>query len=142
MSRQVRASPGAAYDLGYHVVWCPKCWRRALGGRIKARLEELIRARAAAHDGEIIALEVVPDHVHLFVRPYPEALALVRGRPVQGVHLRPPAGRVPAPALPACDLWSRSYSVASVGAVSVADVPRSIETPDERVPGNGGGADA
>ncbi|MFG3436976.1 hypothetical protein ACGF0J_07000 [Nonomuraea sp. NPDC047897] len=33
MTRQVRASPGAAYDLGYHVVWCPKYRRPVLGGR-------------------------------------------------------------------------------------------------------------
>ncbi|MFG3442635.1 transposase, partial [Nonomuraea sp. NPDC047897] len=46
MTRQVRTSPGAAYDLGYHVVWCPKYRRPVLGGRVKTRLEELIRAKA------------------------------------------------------------------------------------------------
>nr|WP_245740590.1 transposase [Nonomuraea maritima] len=40
MARQVRTSPGAAYDLGYHVVWCPKYRRPVLGGRVKDRLEE------------------------------------------------------------------------------------------------------
>uniref|UniRef100_UPI003570E21C transposase n=1 Tax=Microbispora siamensis TaxID=564413 RepID=UPI003570E21C len=39
----MRASPGAAHDLGYHVVWCPKYRRPVLGSRVKARLEELIR---------------------------------------------------------------------------------------------------
>ncbi|GAA3118079.1 hypothetical protein GCM10020001_042510 [Nonomuraea salmonea] len=35
MTRQVRTSPGAAYDLGHHVVWCPKYRRPVLGGRVK-----------------------------------------------------------------------------------------------------------
>nr|WP_326646962.1 MULTISPECIES: transposase [unclassified Streptosporangium] len=33
----MRTSPGAAYDLGYHVVWCPKYRRPVLGGRVKTR---------------------------------------------------------------------------------------------------------
>ncbi|WP_442946028.1 IS200/IS605 family transposase, partial [Nonomuraea sp. LPB2021202275-12-8] len=68
----MRTSPGAVYDLGYHVVWCPKYRRRVLGGRVKTRLEELIRAKAAEHDWEIVALEVMPDHVHLLVKPHPK----------------------------------------------------------------------
>ncbi|GIH48318.1 hypothetical protein Mro03_34970 [Microbispora rosea subsp. rosea] len=49
MTRQVRTSPGVAYDLGYHVVWCPKNRRPVLGGRVKTRLEKLIRAKAGEH---------------------------------------------------------------------------------------------
>ncbi|WP_440089761.1 IS200/IS605 family transposase [Streptosporangium sp. LJ11] len=60
MTRQVRTSTGAAYDLGYHVVWCPK-YRPVLGGRVKDRLEELICAKADEHDRQIVALEVMPE---------------------------------------------------------------------------------
>ncbi|SDJ90955.1 putative transposase [Nonomuraea maritima] len=49
MTRQVRTSPGAAYDLGYQVVWCPKYRGPVLGGRVKDRLQELIRAKADEH---------------------------------------------------------------------------------------------
>ncbi|MFF4127517.1 transposase [Microbispora rosea] len=49
VTRQVRTSPGVAYDLGYHVVWCPKNRRPVLGGRVKTRLEKLIRAKAGEH---------------------------------------------------------------------------------------------
>jgi putative transposase len=31
-------------------VWCPKYRRPVLGGSVRARLEELIRQRAAEHD--------------------------------------------------------------------------------------------
>ncbi|WP_440073622.1 IS200/IS605 family transposase, partial [Streptosporangium sp. OZ121] len=65
MTRQVRTCPGAAYDLGYHVVWCPKYRRPVLDGRVKTRLEELIHAKADEHGRQIVALEVMPDHEHI-----------------------------------------------------------------------------
>ncbi|GGO03965.1 transposase [Microbispora bryophytorum] len=69
MTRQVRVSHGAAYDLGYHVVWCLKYGCPVLAGPVKARLEELVRAKVGEHGWETAALEVMPDHVHLFVIP-------------------------------------------------------------------------
>ncbi|MEV0590421.1 IS200/IS605 family transposase [Nonomuraea cavernae] len=138
MARQVRTSPGAAYDLGYHVVWCPKYRRRVLEGRVKTRLEELIHAKAGEHGWEIIALEVMPDHVHLFVKPRPKDSPSYVANQFKGFtshHLRAEFAHLRSQ-LPT--LWSRSYFVASVGAVSAATVQRYIETQYERVPKSGG----
>jgi REP-associated tyrosine transposase len=63
------------YDLGLHVVWCSKYRRRVLGGRVAARLRELIEQKATEKGGEIIAVEVMSDHVHLFVKHEPKASA-------------------------------------------------------------------
>ena len=46
VSRKVRRYSGGVYDLGLHVVWCPKYRRRVLGGRVVARLRELIEQKA------------------------------------------------------------------------------------------------
>lgn len=67
MTRKVRRSSGGVHDLGLHVVRCPEYRRPVLGGRVAERLDELIRQKAAERGWEIIALEVMPDHVHLFV---------------------------------------------------------------------------
>ncbi|WP_204298397.1 transposase [Actinoplanes campanulatus] len=37
MAREVRVCAGAAYDLGYHVVWCPRYRRPVLTAPIAAR---------------------------------------------------------------------------------------------------------
>jgi putative transposase len=134
VSRQVRTSPGAAYDLGYQVVWCPKYRRRVLDGRVKIRLEELIRARADEHGWQIISLEVMPDHVQLLVKAHPKDSPSYVANQFKGhtshvlrqefAHLR---SQLPT-------LGSRSYFVASVGAVSAATVQRYIETQDEKIP--------
>ena len=73
--QKVRRYSGGVYDLGLHVVWCPKYRRRVLDGRVAVRLRELIEAKAAEKGWEIIALEVMPDHVHLFVKHEPKASA-------------------------------------------------------------------
>lgn len=68
-------------SLGLRVVWCPKYRRRVLGGRVAARCGELVEQTAAEHGWEIVAKEVMPDHVHLFVRVGPtDAPARESGR--------------------------------------------------------------
>jgi putative transposase len=37
------------YDLGLHVVWCPKYRRAVLVGDVASRLRELIEAKAVEH---------------------------------------------------------------------------------------------
>ncbi|MET8157268.1 IS200/IS605 family transposase [Sphaerisporangium sp. NPDC005289] len=125
MTRQVRTSPGAAYDLGYHLVWCPKYRRPVLGGRLKGRLEGLIHARAAAHGRQMVALEVMPHPSN--------APSFVAGR-FKGFtshHLRtgfaPLRSRLPT-------MWSRWYVVATVGVVSAQTVRRYIDRQYERTP--------
>ncbi|MEE1943393.1 transposase, partial [Streptomyces sp. TRM 70361] len=46
VTRKVRRFSGGVYDLGLHVVWCPKYRRPVLGGRVAERLDELIRQKA------------------------------------------------------------------------------------------------
>ena len=139
MTRQVRTSPGAAYDLGYHVVWCPKYRRPVLSGRVKARLEELIRRRAAEHDWQIIALEVMPDHVHLFVKAHPKDSPSYVANQFKGLTSRVLRSEFPHLKSRLPTLWSRSYLVATAGALSAETVQRYIQTQHERAPRGGGG---
>ncbi len=63
-------------------IWCgcPKYRRQVLGGRVARRLDELIEQIADEHGWRIVAHEVTPDHVHLFVRvgPVDAPAAVVR----------------------------------------------------------------
>lgn len=121
------------YDLGIHLVWCPKYRRPVLTGAVAERLEELLHAKADEKGWEIVALEVMPDHVHLFVKHDPKASASYVANQFKGStsrvlrqefgHLR---SRLPT-------LWSSSYFVASVGAVSQETVRRYIDTQWERL---------
>jgi putative transposase len=69
--RRFRRTSGGVSSLGVHVVWCPKYRRRILGGRVARRLSELLEQVADEHGWQIVAKEVMPDHVHLLVRVGP-----------------------------------------------------------------------
>jgi putative transposase len=122
-----RTNAGAVFSLKYHLVWCPKYRRKVLVSPIDDRLKELIAETAEQHDMTVHSMEVMPDHVHLFVEADPslcvaEIVNRFKGRSSrmlrqEFVSLR---SRLPT-------LWSRSYYAGSVGAVSEAIVRRYIE---------------
>jgi putative transposase len=109
---------GAAFGV------VPEVSTPVLGGRVAARCGELLERIAAEHGWEIVAKEVMPDHVHLFVRvgatDAPAAVVrafkghTARVLRAEFAYLRPFA-KV---------LWSPSYFAASVGYVSESTVRR------------------
>ncbi|MFE7272070.1 IS200/IS605 family transposase [Streptomyces sp. NPDC057623] len=132
MARKVRRFSGGVYDLGLHVVWCPKYRRPVLGGQVGVRLRELIEQKAAERGWEIIALEVMPDHVHLFVKHDPKSSSSYVANQFKGITSRVLRAEFPHLKSRMPTLWSSSYFVASVGAVSAATVEKYINTQWER----------
>lgn len=126
LGQRFRRTPRSVYVLRLHVVWWPKYRRRVLGGRVARRLDELIQRIADEHGWRIVAHEMMPDHVHVFVRVGPtDAPAAVvsafngctaRVRSQECSHLRNVA-KV---------LWSPAYFAGSVGYVETT-VRRYIE---------------
>ena len=122
-----RSSAGAVFNLNYHFVWCPKYRRKVLVGAIETRLKELLREKAVALGVEVAMLEVMPDHVHLFVEADPtlsvaEIVNRFKGRSSRILRQEFASLRTRLPTL-----WSRSYYAGSVGAVSEGVVRRYIE---------------
>lgn len=69
---QIKQTKGTGYNLNYHLVWCPKYRRRILTGSVAHRTAELLKEIAVRWNLEIIAQEVMPDHIHLFVSAPPK----------------------------------------------------------------------
>jgi putative transposase len=132
VARQVRRFSGGVYDLGLHVVWCPKYRRPVLGGQVGQRLDELIRQKADERGWEIIALDVMPDHVHLFVKHDPKASASYVANQFKGFTSRVLRHEFPHLRSKLPTLWSSSYFAASAGAVGADAVRRYIDTQRER----------
>jgi putative transposase len=117
--------------INTHFVWCPKYRRQVLGGPVKIRLETLIGQVAAELDREILALEVMADHVHLFLSCPPtlapcQIVFRVKGRSSRKLrqeipHLR----RIPS-------LWTRSYFVGTAGNVFADTIRHTIEMQNQR----------
>src|SRR5207302_7795084 len=60
------------YSSKYHVDWCPKYRRKVLVAKAAKRLLELIYKAASKYRAEVIALEILPDQVHLLVEVDPQ----------------------------------------------------------------------
>ena len=117
---------GAVFSLKYHVVWCPKYRRPVLVRPVDTRLKALLKDIASEHDMTIHTLEVMPDHVHLFVEADPtlcvaEIVARFKRRTSHDLRQEFPHLRSRLPTL-----WSRSYFAGTVGNVSAAVIRRYI----------------
>lgn len=122
-----RRSEGAVYTLTYHIVWCPKYRRAVLTGVIAEEVAALIREKAAALGATVHTLEVMPDHVHLFVESDPTLPVQFLVNQFKGYTSRLLRDRYPALKSRLPSLWSRSYYVGTVGTVSEATVRRYID---------------
>jgi putative transposase len=133
VTRQVQVSAGAVYDLGYPVVWCPKYRRPVLGGQVAARCKELIRAKASEHGWPVVALEIMPDHVHLFVTAHPSGSPSRVASQFKAFTSRCLRAEFPHPRSRLPALWPRSYVAAAAGAVPAETVRQYTGTQNERL---------
>lgn len=125
---QYAKNSGAVFSFKYHLVWCPKYRRPVLEGAIEKRLREVLEDVRAEHGWTIHALEVMPDHVHLFIESDPiYSVAEIVNR-LKGASSRILRSEFPALRSRLPTLWSRSYYAGTVGAVSDAVVRRYIES--------------
>jgi putative transposase len=117
----------AVFSLKYHLVFCPKYRKPVLQGPVAERLKTLLATKATELHVTLHTLEVMPDHVHMFVESDPGMAPAKLAAQFKGYtsrvlrqefrHLR---SQLPS-------LWSRSYYIGSVGYVSEATVRRYIE---------------
>jgi putative transposase len=125
-SARFRRSAAGISSLGLLVVWRPQYRRRLLGGRVAARLNELLDEIALDNGWQIVAGEVMPDHVDIFVPVRPTDSPAEVARRFKGRTSR--VGRAEFAWL-GCNkrLWSKSNCAPSVGYVSEQTVRRDIE---------------
>ena len=126
MDDRYRKNAGAVFSLKYHIVWCPKFRRPVLVDAVADRLRELLAEKSAELGMKIHALEVLPEHVHLFVEADPtrcvaEILNRLKGYTSRTLREEFPSLRSRLPTL-----WSRSYYAGSVGHVRAATIERYI----------------
>jgi len=113
--------------MGYHFVWCPKYRKKILNGKIEKRLRELVEEKSKCIGCRIIALEIMPDHVHLFIQGNPKIspnsiIGQIKGYTSR--MLRKEFAEVKS-RLPT--LWTRSYFVSTHGHISDSLIQKYIE---------------
>ena len=122
----IRRTKHAVYDLKYHVVWIPKYRKDILDKEISDYLKATFNKIAEEYGFRIDTMEVMEDHVHVFVEVPP------RYSPAQVVQImKSISAREVFKVFPdlrkqlwAGELWNDGYFVRSVGDEVTADVIR------------------
>ncbi len=112
--------------INFHLVWIPKRRKRVLIGDVEKRLREIIWDTCKEKDWKIIALEIMPDHVHLFVNVLPDIAARQVAAQIKGRSSRYLRKEFPH-LLKLPSLWTHSYFVSTAGSVSNETIRRYIE---------------
>ncbi len=125
-------SKTVVYNIGYHLIWCSKYRRKVLTDDAETRLKELLAEKAGQIDIEIVQMEIMPDHVHLFVKATPVNSPHYIVQQLKGYTSRVLRQEFPSLKSRLPSLWTRSYYCESVGHISEETVQKYIEDQKNR----------
>jgi putative transposase len=119
-------SKNKVFLMNYHLVWCPKRRRPVLVDRIKERLDQIVHDVCKERQVDILAMEIMPNHVHLFISmnpdvPIQDMIRFIKGRSSNLLRKEfPELLKLPS-------LWTHSYFISTAGNVSSETIQKYIE---------------
>jgi putative transposase len=122
-----RSNNNIVFACYFHVVWSTKYRRPVLVDGVDERLKHIIALVCQEHKAIIIAMEVMPDHVHVLVDADPQfgigrLVKLIKGRSSFLLRREYPELKETLPTL-----WTNSYFVSTTGLVLLKVVKQYIE---------------
>ena len=125
---------GYVYSLQYHIVWCTKYRKSVLIDNVKEDISNSIKRTASDLEIKILAMEIMPDHVHLLIDAKPQlrlsdAIKIMKGNTARWLFLHHPEIKS---SLWGGHLWNPSYFVATVSDRTMEQITKYIETQTER----------
>lgn len=120
-------SKTSVHNVAYHLIWCPKYRRKVLIEKVEKRLKQLLKQKAKENDWRIETLEIMPDHVHIFVKANPVASPHWIVQQFKGYSSNILRKEFPELKSKLPTLWTRSYYCESVGHISEDTIKKYIE---------------
>ena len=127
---QYHSASHCKYLIQYHIIWCPKFRFSVLQDNIDVTLKQILQEICDNYKYHIKALEVMPDHIHIFV-DVPQTVApcdIIRTlKSISAIELLKKYPQLKRFYARCGALWSRGYFVSTVGHISEATVIKYIE---------------
>lgn len=125
---------GYVYSLQYHLVWCTKYRKQVLKDGIDEECKVMLYSIAEQYAFQILAMEVMPDHIHLLLNCKPQFLIsdmvkIMKGNLARRLFLEYPELKK---TLWGGHLWNPSYCVVTVSDRSFDQVKHYIENQKEK----------
>ncbi|RKN77151.1 IS200/IS605 family transposase [Paenibacillus ginsengarvi] len=126
MGQSYRTTKTTVSLINYHFVFCPRYRRKVLVNQVEIHFKQLVKEICAENEWVLLAMEVMPDHVHIFLNVLPtdspaDIMAKLKG--ITSRRLREQFKHLKH--LPS--LWTRSYFVSTAGNVSSETIKRYVE---------------
>lgn len=125
--KELKHNTTSVVNINYHIIWCPKYRRKILVNGVDDRLKVILMEIAEENGCHIDTMEVMSDHIHIFLR----------GNPITPIHLivknlKGKSSRILRQEfhhlkkrLPC--LWTRSYYCETIGRINEETIKKYIE---------------
>lgn len=117
------------YNVNYHIVWSTKYRKAVLIKEVEKRLKEILQKTALEKEFLIQTMEIMPDHLHLFITAHPKIAPSYIVKMCKGI-----SGRLLLKEfsdlrkqLYGGHLWNPSYYIETVGSVSEDAIQKYIQ---------------
>lgn len=122
------------YNVNYHIVWSVKYRKTVLKGGIEEETKNIFGQIAADKAFTIHTMEVMPDHVHVFVSAHPKTAPSYIVKMLKGISARQLFIKYPAlkKSLWGGNLWNSSYYIETIGSISEETIQKYIENQKTR----------
>ncbi|MBA7600725.1 hypothetical protein ES703_07784 [subsurface metagenome] len=118
------------YLVQYHLVWCPKFRYNVLKGNVEEALKKILAEICTRYEYEILELEVMSEHIHIFISAKPTIAPTDIVRTLKSITAIQLFKEFPAlkKFYSRCgSLWSKGYFVSTIGKVSAETIQRYIQ---------------
>lgn len=125
--KKLKHNATSVVNINYHIIWCPKYRRKILVNGVNDRLKVVLGEIAEENDCCINTMEVMPDHIHIFLK----------GNPIIPIHLivrnlKGKSSRILRQEFPHLKkklpcLWTRSYYCETIGCINEETIKEYIE---------------
>jgi putative transposase len=127
MNNRWKSSKHAVYNCAYHLIWCPKYRRKVLVDGIDERLKQLLLQKASEHGWVIENMEVMPDHVHIFIKATTNDAPVYIVSQLKGFTSFTLRNEFPKLKSRLPTLWTRSYYCETIGHISESTIKKYID---------------
>ncbi|WP_184662758.1 IS200/IS605 family transposase [Texcoconibacillus texcoconensis] len=118
---------GIVYKNQFHIIFCPKYRRKVLVDDVAEDLIKTLHQIAEEKEVTIKSLEVMPDHVHMFIEFDPRLMLHKVIKDFKGISSRILREKHPHLKSRLPNLWTRSYFSCTVGHISEETVQEYIK---------------
>jgi len=127
---KLRKGNPCAYNINYHIVFCPKYRKKVLFGKIKTSLERIFKNIIEEKSWNLIDLTICIDHIHMFISAHPKFSPTYIVKTLKGISARLIFQQYPdfqKKEFWGRHLWSGGYYVGTAGVITSEAIQKYIQ---------------